>query len=143
MPAVEEIVTSSPERWARMSGRAARATLMGPNKVVSIWARKSSGVISSKNPALKFPALLTNTSRLPNRSTAAWMAAWAAAGSMTSRLTARRSSCPPRAAVTLSALRAVATTAWPPARAALAISTPIPRPAPVMNQVCFSLMRPR
>ena len=51
MPAVEEIVTTRPERWARRTGRAARVTFMGPNMVVSICARKSSGVISSKNPA--------------------------------------------------------------------------------------------
>ena len=61
MPAVEEIVITSPERWARSCGRAARVTLTGPNRVVSIWERKSSGVISSKNPALKLPALLTRT----------------------------------------------------------------------------------
>jgi len=34
------------------SGREAqRVTLIRPNSVVSIWARKLSGVISSKNPA--------------------------------------------------------------------------------------------
>ena len=70
MPAVEEIVTTSPERWPRMTGRAARVTLTGPNRVVSICARNSSGVSSSKNPALKLPALLTSTSIRPNRSTA-------------------------------------------------------------------------
>ena len=69
MPAVEEIVTTRPERWARMIGRVARVTLTGPKKVVSIWARNSSGVSSSKNPALKLPALLTSTSIRPNRST--------------------------------------------------------------------------
>ena len=51
MPAVEEIVTTRPERWARITGRTARVTLIGPNRVVSIWARNSSGLISSKNPA--------------------------------------------------------------------------------------------
>ena len=51
MPAVEEIVTTSPERWARMTGSTARVTFTGPNRVVSICARKSSGLISSKNPA--------------------------------------------------------------------------------------------
>ena len=51
MPAVEEIVTTSPERWARMTGSTARVTFSGPNRLVSICARKSSGVISSKNPA--------------------------------------------------------------------------------------------
>ena len=71
MPAVEEIVTTRPERWARMTGSAARVTLTGPNRVVSIWARNSSGVSSSKKPALKLPALLTSTSSRPNRSTAA------------------------------------------------------------------------
>ena len=44
MPAVEEIVTTRPERWARMTGRTARVTLTGPNRVVSICARKSSGL---------------------------------------------------------------------------------------------------
>ena len=68
MPAVEEMVTTRPERWARSCGSAARVTLTGPNRVVSICARKSSGVISSKNPALKLPALFTRTSRRPNRS---------------------------------------------------------------------------
>ena len=70
----------------------------------------------------------------PNRSTAAATAAWAAAGSVTSRETARRLSCSPRAAVTLAASRAVPTTRWPASRAALASSMPIPRAAPVMNQ---------
>ena len=51
MPAVEEMVTTSPERWARIWGSAARVTLTGPNRVDSIWARKSSGAISSKKPA--------------------------------------------------------------------------------------------
>src|SRR5438477_5947080 len=37
-------------------------------------------------------------------------------------------------------LRPVATTAFPAARAALAISTPIPRPAPVINQTFFPLV---
>ena len=57
-----------------------------------------------------------------------------------SRVTASRSSCSPSAAVTLSALRAVATTALPAASAALAMSTPMPRAAPVMNQIFLSVM---
>src|SRR5712691_5158641 len=141
MPAVEEIVMSRPERWARMTGSAARATLTGPNRVVSICARKSWGLISSKNPALKLPALLTSTSRRPTRPIVAFTAASASAGSVVSSLTSSRSSCSPRAAVTLPALRAVATTASPAARAALAMSTPMPRPAPVMSQTFLSLMR--
>src|SRR5207248_1273820 len=41
MPAVEEIVTTSPERWARMTGNTARVTFSGPNRRVSTCARKS------------------------------------------------------------------------------------------------------
>jgi hypothetical protein len=41
---------------------------------------------------------------------------------------------------TLSVLRPVATTAWPAARAALAMSTPMPRPALVMNHTFLSVM---
>ena len=44
------------------------------------------------------------------------------------------------AAATASGLRPVATTSWPAASAALAMSTPMPRPAPVMNQVFFSVV---
>src|SRR5688572_12320154 len=54
----------------------------------------------------------------PKRSTAAW----------------------PTAFATASVLRPVATIAFPAARAALAKSTPIPRPAPVTNQTFFSVM---
>jgi hypothetical protein len=50
-PAVELIVTTTPERWFRITGSTARLTFSGPNRFVSTWARKSSGVISSKNPA--------------------------------------------------------------------------------------------
>ncbi|WP_246835187.1 hypothetical protein [Micromonospora sp. MH33] len=44
-PATDEIETTSPDRWARMTDRTARVTFSGPNKFVSTWARKSSGVI--------------------------------------------------------------------------------------------------
>ena len=44
------------------------------------------------------------------------------------------------ASATASGLRPVATTAWPAASAALAKSTPMPRPAPVMNQIFLLLM---
>src|SRR3954447_16262904 len=80
MPAVEEIVITKPERWARNCGRAARVTLTGPNRVVSIWERNASGVISSKKPAWKLPALLTNTSSRPNPSTVAATATSRAVG---------------------------------------------------------------
>src|SRR5215218_2862657 len=43
MPAVDEIATTKPERWARMAGSTARVTLTGPKKVVSICDLKSSG----------------------------------------------------------------------------------------------------
>ena len=44
--------------------------------------------------------------------------------------------------MTLSALRAVATTALPAPSAALAMSTPMPRAAPVINQIFLSVMTP-
>ena len=138
IPAVEEIVTTRPERWDRSCGSAARVTLTGPNSVVSTWDRNASGVISSKNPAWKLPALLTTTSRCPKRSTAADTAARACSGEVTSRATASRPSCSPSAVVMLPTLRAVATTAWPASRAALAMSTPRPRPAPVTNHTSCS-----
>lgn len=47
----------------------------------------------------------------------------------------------PRAAVTLSVLRPVATTALPAASAAFPMSTPMPRPAPVMNHTCVFVVR--
>ena len=46
-----------------------------------------------------------------------------------------------KAAMTVSVLRPVATTALPAASAALAMSTPMPRPAPVMNQTFLSVMQ--
>jgi hypothetical protein len=52
--------------------------------VVSTWDRKSSGLISSKNPALKLPALLTSTSMRPNRAMAGRTAFSVSASSVTS-----------------------------------------------------------
>src|SRR5215212_3060442 len=75
-----------------------------------------------------------------NRSTAACTAASASAGLVTSSLTTCRSSwAPPRARSTASGRRPVATTALPAASAALAMSTPIPRPAPVTIQTFLSV----
>src|SRR4051794_34979334 len=74
----------------------------------------------------------------PKRSTAASTAACTPAASVTSRAIASRSSCSPRAAVTLAASRAVATTRWPAPRAARAMSTPMPRPAPVTRTTFLS-----
>ena len=133
-------MTTRPECWARITGSAARVTLTGPNRVVSICARNSSELSSSKKPALKLPALLTSTSIRPNWSTAAATADSASAGSVTSSLTAKRSTRSPIAALTFSGFRPVATTAWPAASAALAISTPKPRPAPVTNHTFLSPM---
>ena len=62
-----------------MTGRTARVTSSGPKKFVSSCARTSASGISSKVPAMKFPALLTSTSIRPNRSTAAATAACALA----------------------------------------------------------------
>src|SRR3954466_9979656 len=74
----------------------------------------------------------------PNRATAASTAVWTLAGSVTSRATASRFSCSPSVEVTLPALRAVATTRCPASRAARAMSTPMPRPAPVTRMTLLS-----
>ena len=62
---------------------------------------------------------------------------------VTSSLTASRSFDCPKALDTRSLSRPEATTAWPAARAALAKSTPMPRPAPVINQIFLLLMASR
>src|SRR3954447_17458292 len=71
----------------------------------------------------------------PKRSTAASIAASASARLVTSSLTTSRWAESPSAWATVPGLRPVATTLWPAASAALAMSTPMPRPAPVMSQV--------
>ena len=43
MPAVEEMVSSRPERCLRLVGSTARVTFIGPNSSVSIWLRTCSG----------------------------------------------------------------------------------------------------
>src|SRR5215210_4731809 len=79
----------------------------------------------------------------PNRSTAAVQAASASSGLVMSSLTTSSSSASPTALATASVLRPVATTAFPAASAALAMSTPMPRPAPVMNQTSCQSCVPR
>src|SRR6185295_1792028 len=76
----------------------------------------------------------------PNRSTEACTAASASARLVTSSLTADRSLDRPKALDTRPLSRPDATTAWPAASAALAKSTPMPRPAPVMNQTFLLLI---
>ena len=66
--------------------------------------------------------------------------AWASEGLVTSSSVVVRPSWSPIAAATFSGRRPVATTEWPAARAALAISTPNPRPAPVISQTFFLVM---
>src|SRR5712672_2633332 len=78
----------------------------------------------------------------PNRSTAARTAASALARLVTSSLTASRSFDWPKALDTAALSRPEATTALPAARAALAKSTPMPRLAPVINQILLLLMTP-
>ena len=76
----------------------------------------------------------------PKRSTAALTAASASCVLVTSSRATSRRSASPTASATASGLRPVATTLWPAASAALAMSRPIPRPAPVMSQVFFSVV---
>src|SRR5215216_2474153 len=123
-----------------MTGSTARVTFMGPNTLTVNWRSICSGVSSSKRPASKLAALLTSTSTAPKRSTAASTAASASCVLVTSSLTTSRLSESRRALATASGSRPVATTLWPAASAALAKSTPMPRPAPVMIQVFFSVV---
>src|SRR5687768_8519682 len=74
------------------------------------------------------------------RSTAALTAVSASCVLVTSSFAVSRLSASPTAFETASGLRPVATTLWPAASAAFVNSTPIPRPAPVMNQTFLSLM---
>src|ERR671922_1461507 len=78
----------------------------------------------------------------PKRLTAARTACSASSVLVTSSLTASRSSASPTAFATASGLRPVATTALPAASAAFAKSTPMPRPAPVTNQIFLSVIAP-
>src|SRR6266567_5191245 len=76
----------------------------------------------------------------PNLSTPTATADLASSGRVTSSLTMSRSSAAPSALATTLVFRPVATTAWPAASAAFAISTPIPRPAPVTNHTFLSII---
>ena len=58
MPAVEEIATMRPERWARMTGRTARVTFIGPNIVVSTCARNSSRRDLLKKPGVEVARII-------------------------------------------------------------------------------------
>lgn len=85
--------------------------------------------------------VITSTSMRPNRSTVARTAVWASPNRVMSSLAVRRFPDSPSVSDRRTVSRPVATTACPAASAALAISTPIPRPAPVMNQTfCVSMV---
>ena len=89
------------------------------------------------------PSLLTLSDVMGTGHHAARAAASASARLVTSSLTTSRSFESPTALATASVSRPVATTAWPAARAALAKSTPMPRAAPVMNQIFLLATVPR
>ena len=76
----------------------------------------------------------------PNRSTAARAASLTSSMLVTSSVTTSRSSWWPSTEATRSGVRPVATTASPASSAALAMSTPMPRPAPVTSQTFLSTM---
>ena len=140
MPAVEVMVTMWPDRCRRMTGRTARVTFSGPKKFVSICARNCSGLISSKYPAWKFPALLTRTSMRPNRSIAARTAD-------VDRAVSVMSSRDGQEVVVLADRRDDVRrphVRWrrrdPGGECRLAMSTPMPRPAPVMSQTLVSVI---
>src|ERR1700735_3441078 len=63
-----------PPPCSRSPGSAALVTLTTPKRLVSTWARKSSGSMSSTAARFAYPALLTTTSMRPKRSRPAGMA---------------------------------------------------------------------
>ena len=137
-PAPDEIAIRCPERCRRMTGSTARVTFIGPIRFVASCCSTCCGDISSKNPLNDTPALFTNTSMRPKRSTACVAADAASSTLVTSSRSARTRSSSPKAAATSSGRRAVPTTASPAASVARTIDAPIPRPAPVTNQTLIS-----
>jgi hypothetical protein len=80
----EAMFTSVPAPCSRKICSAARAPWTLPKKSVSITRRKSSAGVSAKAPSRKTPALLTQMSMRPNRSTARLARASTACWSVTS-----------------------------------------------------------
>ena len=124
-----------------MTGRTARVTFIGPIRLVASWRSICSGVSSSKKPATKLAALLTSTSmraeaidRRRDRRVGVALAGDVELDDQQALRVAKG------VALTASGSRPVATTLSPAASAACAKSAPMPRPAPVINQVLVSVM---
>ena len=91
-------------------------------------------MISSKNPAIEVARVVDQHVDAAEPVHGCLHRGLGAGGSVTSSRTVSRSSAAPTACATFSGSRPVATTAYPAARAAFAMSTPMPRPAPVIEQ---------
>src|SRR6185503_15018338 len=142
IPPMEDTCRMCPEPCSRRNGSAAWVIHSAPKRLVSSWLRTSASDSSSTMPKCPYPALLTTTSSLPNRSWAFSTAANAASRSVTSRRSGRSASpylAPRSSSVAVS--RAVAATESPRSRAAMAHSRPKPRDAPVMNQILLLMVR--
>ena len=142
MPAVEEIVTTRPERWARITGRTARVRLIGSEQGRLDLRPEVLGADLLEEPSVEVARVVdqdVDAAEPVHRRTRRSLDVVEIGDVELDRRAGRRGS--PSAAVTRSVLRPVATTAWPAASAAFAMSTPMPRPAPVMSQTFFSLMR--
>src|SRR3954451_1478866 len=132
-----ETKTTSDRSARRRCGRAARTSWCGPIACTASTHDSSSCVVSATAlPRLATPALLTRTSRPPNRSTAVATACSDDAGSSTCASTATAIAPSPASLSTSASAdsrsrREVRTTDAPPSASSVLTAPPMPRPPPV------------
>ncbi len=129
------MLTITPEPWRRMTGSTAHAPYTEPIRFTSRMRRNSSSVVSSKSDQAMTPALLTQASIRPHRSSAARATPSTCSLTVTSQGTtsasAPRSSTSRAVASRSSTRRAASTRRAPLSASASAIAFPLPLEAPV------------
>jgi hypothetical protein len=143
LPAVLETLTTRPHPRSFIPGVSSRISRIGAMTLISNAAYQSSSGTSSRSRHLALPALLTRTSTGPKRSSAAARMRADASGSVTSWTS--DSAAPPASAPAATHSSAASTTARSPratkrteapsAQRRRAVSSPMPRLAPVITQV--------
>jgi hypothetical protein len=128
-PSTEEMLMMRPRPRARMCGKTALVMRMRPKTLTSKTLCACAAELSSAAPAAPTPALLTRTSRHPNRSITRWTTVLADSSLVTSR---SRNVTPSRG-VTPEAFRLVPITSKPAAASASAAALPMPEDAPVTS----------
>ena len=130
------MLTTRPQRRARIPSTTRRIARMKPNSLVSSWPRSPSSVIAAKRPEYIWPALFTRMSTAPNRSLARRARRSTSAATAMSATTA--STSPPvfatsssRACSSVASVRAQIVTRAPASSSFFAISRPMPRAPPV------------